>query len=302
MANGFPASPFENALRSYTELQAAFRSGHLSRADFAAQIEKLTVQDGSGELWWLDETGRWRWFDGEHWMLRTPPPDGSALEAPSRPSKPGKNNLTWLKIGLPMIFGLLCLCLLVVITTGVLNRLNVLNLRHSPTEAITGPLEEAAQTPGRLEDETAATPPAFNPVSLSGEQQQVVEDLEWPDTFMIIEVDHREGRRIRQETWAYHQGKTTLTFLDGVFMAEGEVDRLPPGYVPTPYHPDQFPLGSSLAQVQAALAGITLLSVEDAEPPQGGVRLYAGPQLMLGFLNDRLFYVDALAFIPEGSE
>ena len=302
MADGISTSPFEEASRRCTDLQIAFRSRQISRAGFSAEIKKITVQDESGGLWRLDEECRWHWFDGQGWIQRNPPPAGRPAAPPEPASNPGRPNLAWLKIGLLLVFGLLCLCLLVVITTGVLDQFNLLNWRRSPTEALSGPIDEVIQTPERQETLAETSPPALMPMSLSAEQQQVVDELDWPDTFMILEVDHREGQRIRQETWAYHQGKTTLTFLDGVFMAEGEVDRLPPGAIPTPYHPDQFILGSSLAQIRAGLAGVTLLPVEDAEPPESGIRLYAGPQLILGFLNDRLFYVDALAFVPEGSE
>jgi hypothetical protein len=117
-----------------------------------------------------------------------------------------------------------------------------------------------------------------------------------------MEVDNKEGSQIRLEMWAYHGGKTSFTFTDGVFKFEGEVEALPVGYVPTPYHPNQFPLGSTPEQIMTLLPGVTIVPVQNSEGIQQGVLLYSGQQLILGFLNERLYYVDAMVFVPEGSE
>lgn len=137
---------------------------------------------------------------------------------------------------------------------------------------------------------------------LSEQQQIVYEEFDWPDSFMIMEVDDIEGRQVRLETWDYYGGKTSFTFSDGEFLVDGETETLPLGFLPTPFRPDMFILGSSFEEIQTLLAFYPLIPSSSSPALQEGVEIYAGQQLILGFLNDRLFYVDAMAFVPEGIE
>jgi hypothetical protein len=77
---------------------------------------------------------------------------------------------------------------------------------------------------------------------------------------------------------------------------------LPTGFIPAPYRPTQFTLGASLEQVDALLLDYPLVPLENSEVVNPGAEMFVAQQLVLGFINNHLFYVDALAFVPEGSE
>jgi hypothetical protein len=139
-------------------------------------------------------------------------------------------------------------------------------------------------------------------LELSEQQQMIVDQFDLPDTFIIMEIDDPQGNHVRLETWVYCQGKTSYTFIDGIFESDGEAITLPDDYFPTPYHPIQFPLGASPDQIQSLLTHVTLVPFENSEMLQEGIRLYISEQLILGFQEDRLFYVDAMAFVPDGDE
>jgi len=302
MPNNEHSDLFTEVFGRYSDLKRAYRDGQISTDFFHAEIQKLTVQDAFGEHWHLDEAGRWHWYDGSRWVPRDPSRSALPPGIPDEDAADGKKGPKWLRIAVPIVFGLFCICLLAIIGTYVMDRLNLFDSIPAATEIAGGISVDTTQ------EMIVPTSSTINPtmpammVTLSEQQQLVVDDIDWPDSFMIFEIDTLEGARIRHETWVYFTGKTTFTFLDGVFAVEGETDSLPPGYVPTPHHPNQFPLGSSFAEVQALLPGYLLFPVEDEEPPEPGLQFYAGQQLILGFMNDRLFYVDALAFTPEGSE
>lgn len=87
-----------------------------------------------------------------------------------------------------------------------------------------------------------------------------------------------------------------------MFQIDGDVDPLPDGYQAAIYIPVQFMLGASLAQVEAVLVDFPLVSIESSDSVWEGLELYAGEQLLLGFQHNRLFYVDAIAYVPEGGE
>jgi len=137
--------------------------------------------------------------------------------------------------------------------------------------------------------------------NLSEQQLTLVNDFGWPDSFTITEIDNTQGDHIRHEIWVYYQGRTSYVFLNGFFISSNEVEALPQGYIPTPYKPDQFKTGMSQEQMLAQLGETELFPLEDSDVIAEGVQLHFGQQLMLGFMLDRLVYVEALAFIPEGS-
>jgi hypothetical protein len=138
--------------------------------------------------------------------------------------------------------------------------------------------------------------------NLSEQQLTVVNDFGWPDSFTITEIDNTQGEHIRHEIWVYYQGRTSYVFLNGLFISSNEVEELPQGYMPTPFQPDQFQTGTSLDRLQIQIGESELLPLDDSDVISDGVQLYFGQQLIIGFMEDRLVYVEALAFIPEGSE
>jgi len=306
--NPRPQSPphFVELESRFFSLQERYQTGEIDLVTYQDEMEKLVVQDHTGASWWLGgENGQWHWHDGQEWVPRDPPSADSAPEQPTPSPKPakGKRKISWPLLAIPIALAFLCFCVVALYATGVINKLSESIL------GISGPAEVAQVTeeePGLIQSTSSPSteqPPLVLPtVALLQQQQLLIDEFGWPDSFTILEADADQGDPVRFETWIYYRGKISYTFFDGIFQVEGDVETLPQGFISTPHHPDQFPLGASPDQIQALLPDYTLVPLENSEAIQPGAEMFVAQQLVLGFLDNRLFYVDALAFIPEGSE
>jgi hypothetical protein len=290
----------------FISLQNRYQSGELDLSTYQAEVQKLVVQDHTGDSWWLGgEAGQWHWYDGQEWVPRDPPFTDASSEVPTPPPKTasGKRKISWPLLAIPVALTFLCICIIVLYTTGVFNKLSeFIRGTSEPTQVVQITEEEPAAVSQTLSPTSAPSPTTPPLVALSQQQQLLIDEFSWPDSFTILEADDEQGEHVRFETWIYYQGKITYTFFDGVFQVEGDVETLSEGYISTPHHPDQFPLGASPDQIQALLPDHTLVPIDHSEAIQLGAQMFVAQQLVLGFLDNRLFYVDALAFIPEGSE
>ena len=213
-----------------------------------------------------------------------------------------KRKIAWPLLLLPIFVILCCLSLVFVVAAGL-----IVQLRDYPLIDLIPSQVAQIFTQVPILDETPMWTPEASinleqALELSEQQQMTVDQFSWPDTFIIMEIDDQQGNHVRLETWVYCQGKTSYTFTDGVFQSDGEAITLPDGNIPTPYHPNQFPLGASPEQIQSLLTNSTLVPFENSGFIQEGVDLYISQQLILGFLEDRLFYVDAMTSVPDGDE
>lgn len=311
MSHEQPPSIFTETYRKYEALQDAYQYGYIDFHKFQDELANLEIQLDNGESWRLSEEGYWYWFDGMEWIQREPPKISNkpkAIEVPL--SKPvlvqdeKKKKFPWALVAIPIVLIGLCVVIAVILyPLGVYDQLlTAIRGETQPTEIVEFLQEETPLNTSTPYPTDVPTPTKPTLVALSEHQQLVYDDFGWPDAFMIMEIDDLEGGQVRLETWAYYQGNIIFTFSDGIFKGEGEVETLPNNILPSPHHPDQFTLGFTIDQIQAILTDSPLILIEDSETIQEGVQIYAGQQLMLTFMNDRLIYVDALAFVPEGSE
>jgi hypothetical protein len=74
MSSGEREVDFREADRRYAELRRQLDAGTTSIEEFAAQREKLMVQDDEGR-WWakIGGSGEWYYHDGSNWIQGTPP-------------------------------------------------------------------------------------------------------------------------------------------------------------------------------------------------------------------------------------
>jgi hypothetical protein len=290
----------------YISLQNRYQAGEIDLTTYRAEIQKLVIQDHGGVSWWLGgETGQWHTHDGQEWVPRDPPfANASPLVSTPQP-KPasGKRKISWPLIAIPTVLVLICLCVFVLYFTGIFDKASqvVLDILP-PTKTAQATEQEPGLVSQTITPTSEPTPITLSLVELSQQQQLLIDEFSWPDSFTILEADDEQGEHVRFETWIYYGGKITFTFFDGVFQVEGDVETLPDGFISTPHHPDQFPLGASPDQIQSLLQDHTLVPIDHSEAIQPGAQMFVAQQLVLGFLDNRLFYVDALAFIPEGSE
>jgi hypothetical protein len=291
---------FEETVQKLNNLNTAHQSGKITDDVYDTEVLKLVIQDKDGQSWWLTKQGEWLWYNGKSWVPQDPP-------------TVNRKKISWPIIVVPAVIILVCLCASMIF--GLLKLGDGIDLSaffpNNSQEEVYQAIEEDIQAPenepsldeGALvlpEDGSKPSPPSED-FTLSQQQLSVVDDFGKPDAFTLVEVDDPDGNHIRHEVWAYYQGKTSFTFVEGVFINSGEVEVLPEGYFPTPYHPEQFSLGNSSEQVRAVLGDYPISLIENSEAIQPGAQFFAGQQLILGFLEDRLYYVEALVFIPEGS-
>jgi hypothetical protein len=136
----------------------------------------------------------------------------------------------------------------------------------------------------------------------------VLEYLGIPDAFdiSIVEV---EGGTVRMESWRYYQFGTRVDFVDGEAVWTVDIDPMPAGTTFAAwYDPMDFELGMTSAEVSrvisdASPAGIapTRIDLSPAgEDLEGGSTL-VGDQIVCGFQEDQLVYVETVAMEPEGA-
>jgi hypothetical protein len=291
---------FSKLYQKYLEIVETFNSGKIEASSYQAEIDNLRLKDNKGDEWRISKDGRWYYHNGIEWLQREPPqsqaepslpeervnlPQAQTPDGPNPNSTPlpKKKKRVWLFIVIPIAVIACCVVLAILAYSFGLLNWYLTDDRVDQPQEIT------------LIDNQ-------DPVELSEDQHLVYDDFGWPDTFTISEIDNLEGIPIRYETWVFYNGKSSFTFADGVFIASGEAQALPEGYIPAPYQPNQIKLGASTEQVKEWMGSNPFTAVEESDNIQEGGEFFVGQQILLGFLDDRLFFVDTFAFVPEGSE
>lgn len=298
--------PFSVAHHRYFELKRDYENGVIDQDTFQNEINQLVVKDQRGITWRIGADGSWAWHDGQRWMHGDPRQTNKNMGEHGQPGK--KRKQTWQIVAGTVVFISLCLCLVTILGTGALSLSQVVMWENFVRPPITEGVEETVSgviddLPQVIDIPTPTTTPQPTTVVFSEEQQIVVDAFGWPDSFTIFTVDDVENNTVRLETWNYHLGKISFTFIEGVFSNEGIIAGLPAeGFYPTPYQPDQFPLGASLAFIRERLADNEMVLIKGFEDLHEGMQLYGGQQLILGFVDNHLFYVDAMALVLEGDE
>jgi hypothetical protein len=156
------------------------------------------------------------------------------------------------------------------------------------------PLAAASEAPSAAE-----TPVAEAEVeTLSYTQRRIVDEYGWPETFaLLIYAGEGGDQPVRQETWNYHSSGLSFTFVNGELA--GRRTPLPdvPGAAYPDYRPSQFRAGMSFEDVANALPGIEEFAQE--QMPDEQMSTYWVPQLVMGFIDNVLAYVETRPQLPE---
>lgn len=122
-----------------------------------------------------------------------------------------------------------------------------------------------------------------------------------PDAFSIS-FDTLEGQVVRSESWSYFDYGQRLDFIDGELLWTAELEPVPDGSLYAHwYTPESFSAQMSSAEARSLLAGQSLEAIDLAEGGAEGGLLLVGDQILLGFEQDRLVYVETLILSPDGS-
>ena len=129
----------------------------------------------------------------------------------------------------------------------------------------------------------------------------VREEMGAPDTF-TIHFQTLEGETVRFESWAYFDFQSRFDFVDGELLWTADLEPLPDGSLfPHYYQPDDFQVGMTVDEVRELLGGKELLEIDLAEGDIPGGLGLVGDQILLGFNQGQLVYVETLALAPDES-
>lgn len=122
----------------------------------------------------------------------------------------------------------------------------------------------------------------------------VLEKLGPPDAFSL-RFDDLQGQTVRWETWSYFDFGTRFDFVDGELLWTIELEPIPDVAIYAHfYDPEDFRGGMTIAQVKALLDDQVLEEIDlRAVDLEGGVAL-VGDQILLGFQDDRLVFVETV--------
>ena len=139
-------------------------------------------------------------------------------------------------------------------------------------------------------------------IVLEDRRPDLLAELGGPDAF-VVAADEVDGTLVRFESWMYYETATQIDLVDGEILWSVELEPLPDGTLyPLWYDPAEFVLLMSMEEVRSGLGGVELVEVLlDDEAVPSGVFL-AGDQLLLGFVDDQLVYVETYPLSPGQAE
>jgi hypothetical protein len=127
----------------------------------------------------------------------------------------------------------------------------------------------------------------------------ILNQLGPPDAFKL-EWQELEGELIRWEEWSYFDFESRFDFVDGELLWTLDLDPAPDGsFYAHAFDPLAFSFGMSMTEIEVMLPDVELteLPLEEADIP-GGL-LLAGDQILLGFDQDQLVFVQTFILEPE---
>jgi len=150
---------------------------------------------------------------------------------------------------------------------------------------------------------TAAPPMSLQEalaVSPRDDRPEILKQMGHPDAFRIIFED-LDSQTVRREEWSYFDDQTRFDFIDGTLVDTVRIVPTPNGTIFASYYdPSAFQAYMTLDQVQASLPDQKLLQVDASQAGVPGGLVVAGNQILMGFDQGQLVYVETLVLTPEG--
>lgn len=174
---------------------------------------------------------------------------------------------------------------------------------------LAGLLLAGCNYPGLKRPSTASGSPPGGELSLAealavtpeDRRPAILAEMGAPDAFSIS-FDTLNGQVLRSESWSYFDYGQRLDFIDGELLWTVELEPLPDGALYAHFYtPEDFSGLMSSADGRELLAGQAIQAIDLAEGGAQGGLLLAGDQILLGFEQDRLVYVETLVLAPDGS-
>lgn len=121
-----------------------------------------------------------------------------------------------------------------------------------------------------------------------------------PDTFIKV-VDELQGQMIVSEEWSYLELGIRIDMVDGEIGSVSAIESLPDDVALYPrfYDPDEFTLPMDRDEVLKILDGQEYTEFDLSEAGIDPSSMIIGDQIMLGFADDLLVYVETYAHEPD---
>jgi len=138
------------------------------------------------------------------------------------------------------------------------------------------------------------------------DRPSVLERLGAPDSFQLT-LDEIEGVMVRFESWSYHDLGSRIDFVDGAAAWNIEIDDIPNGsLLPIWYTPADFDLLMTLDDAKGVATRLspadqtpTAIDLSEGGEDYEGTTLMVGDQIMLGFVDDVLVYVETFSLSAD---
>jgi hypothetical protein len=136
-------------------------------------------------------------------------------------------------------------------------------------------------------------------ISPEDNRPQVLRQMGAPDAFKIT-FTQLNSQPVRQDEWSYFDDKTRFDFIDGALAWTLALEPMPDSTLNASYYdPMSFTPGMTVDEVKALLGNQELVQVDLAENGITGGSALAGDQILLGFDQGNLVYVETFALIPQ---
>jgi len=149
-----------------------------------------------------------------------------------------------------------------------------------------------------------AEAPARPPYALSAVQQQVVNEIGYPESFTLLFYQDRDEEDqfydIRFECWHYAAAGRDIAFVNGEMISDEPADVVEEVLIAAPYRPEQFAASMRLKDVLAS-ARISEYARAAADPILvSSGEAYFDSQLTFGMKAGQLSAVETMALEAEG--
>ena len=146
--------------------------------------------------------------------------------------------------------------------------------------------------------------PGTGPRRPRDDRGTILSELGNPDAFSLSFDQDRDGVLYRVETWSYADAGIALTFVDGVLINDESLQTWSEELIlwPVQYDPLAFEAGMTPRQVQRLIGQRDLVALEVPAELGENMVLYAGDQIILGFTEGELEYVETLAISVDTLE
>lgn len=142
-------------------------------------------------------------------------------------------------------------------------------------------------------DEAFSTP-------LEDHRLQVLQQMGPPDSFRIT-FEEVDGKPLRQDEWSYFNDKTRFDFINGNLLWTINIQPMPDmAMTAITYDPMSFKDDMTEEEVRALLSDQQLVKVDASNYGVPGGEILAGNQILLGFDQGKLVYVETFSLAQRG--